>query len=70
MQPAKRPRAAEAAFRVTLADKMEKLDLPAYSPEFNPVEKLWDIMKDEICNKDWANLDQLEEKITERIKPY
>ncbi len=27
------------------------ITLPAYSPELNPVEKLWDHMKDEICNR-------------------
>ena len=53
-----------------LPGKIRIITLPAYSPELNPVEKLWDIVKDGICNRDWADLDQLEEKITERIKPY
>ena len=53
-----------------LPENVRIITLPAYSPELNPVEKLWDIVKDGICNRDWADLDQLEEKITERIKPY
>jgi transposase len=53
-----------------LPDNVKIITLPAYSPELNPVEKLWDIVKDGICNRDWKNLDELEEKITERIKPY
>jgi transposase len=53
-----------------LPEKVRIITLPAYSPELNPVEKLWDIVKDGICNRDWADLDELEEKITERIKPY
>jgi len=53
-----------------LPEKIRIITLPAYSPELNPVEKLWDIVKDGICNRDWADLNQLEEKITERIKPY
>ena len=32
------------------------ITLPAYSPELNPVEKLWDIVKDGICNQDWGTL--------------
>ena len=50
--------------------KVRIITLPACSPELNSVEKLWDIVKDGICNRDWADLDELEEKITERIKPY
>ena len=53
-----------------LPEKIRIITRPAYSPELNPVEKLWDIVKDGICNRDWADLDELEEKITERIKPY
>ena len=46
------------------------ITLPAYSPELNPAEKLWDIVKDGICNQDWEDLEELEEAITSRIKPY
>lgn len=46
------------------------ITLPAYSPELNPAEKLWDIVKDGICNKDWNDIDDLEDAITQRIKPY
>jgi transposase len=46
------------------------IQLPAYSPELNPVEKLWDIVKDGICNRFHENLDALEEEITERLRPY
>jgi transposase len=49
-----------------LADGHEKLPanvrvitLPAYSPELNPIEKLWDLVKDRICNRVWADLEQL-----------
>lgn len=53
-----------------LPDKLRIITLPAYSPELNPVEKLWDIVKDGICNRDWADLDELEERITEGIRPF
>ncbi len=46
------------------------ITLPAYCPELNPAEKLWDIVKDGICNRDWIDLDELEQAITERIRPY
>jgi len=53
-----------------LPERVKIITLPAYCPELNPVEKLWDIVKDGICNRDWLDLDELEEKITERIRPY
>ena len=33
--------------------------LPPYSPELNPVERLWDVGKDRICNQGWQDLDEL-----------
>lgn len=54
----------------SLPENINIITLPAYSPELNPVEKLWDIVKDGICNRDWNDLDEIEEKITERIKLY
>lgn len=46
------------------------IQLPAYSPELNPIERLWDIMKDKICNRIFETLDSVEEKISEALKPY
>lgn len=33
--------------------------LPPYSPELNPIEQLWDIIQDRICNQVWADLEAL-----------
>ena len=46
------------------------LTLPAYSPELNPIEKLWDIVKDVICTVAWADLGALEEKLTEVLREW
>lgn len=53
-----------------LPTNVRVITLPAYSPELNPVEKLWDIVKDGICNVAWPDLESLEQRITERIRPY
>lgn len=53
-----------------LPDNIRLITLPPYSPELNPVEKLWDVVKDGICNKDWPDLRSLEDAITNRIRPY
>jgi transposase len=51
-------------------ENVRLLPLPAYSPELNPVEKLWDIVKDGICNRACKTLEELEAAITAVLKGY
>ena len=46
------------------------ITLPAYSPELNPVEKLWDHLKDEICNRVFASVEELREALTEWLAAF
>ena len=46
------------------------ITLPAYSPELNPVEKLWDHLKDEICNRVFASVEELREALTEWLEAF
>jgi len=46
------------------------LTLPPYSPELNPIEKFWDIVKDAICTINWKDLTELESKMTEVLKSW
>jgi transposase len=46
------------------------LPLPSYSPELNPVEKLWDQLKDRLCNQVFANLASLEALMTEFLRTF
>lgn len=46
------------------------LQLPAYSPELNPIEKLWDILKDAICNRLFATVSEIEEALTTVLSDY
>ena len=49
--------------------KIEIILQPPYSPELNPVEKLWQYIKDHtIKNRVYDTLKDLEEKICEFIK--
>ncbi len=59
-----------AEAKAELTENLKIITLPAYSPEFNPVEKFWDIVKDTICNKAWPTLEALEEKITVTLRKY
>jgi transposase len=46
------------------------ITLPPYSPELNPVERLWDGIKDRICNRAWADLEELMAAINEALAEY
>ena len=49
---------------------MRLLPLPPYSPELNPIEGLWDQLKDYLCNKVFASLRAVEAAITEFLRPF
>ena len=46
------------------------IHLPPYSPELNPVERLWDVVKDRICNQVWKDLDELMAAINGVLAEY
>ena len=48
----------------------EQIHLPPYSPELNPVEGLWDQTKDVTSNKRFKGLGELEETLTEALRPF
>lgn len=50
-----------------LPDNVRLLRLPAYSPELNPVEGLWDQLKDVLCHRVFATLADLE---AVRVEPW
>ena len=43
---------------------------PPYSPELNAVEKLWDQLRDALCNRSWKNLDELLEVATSWLREF
>lgn len=42
-----------------LPARVRIVDLPPYSPELNPCEQLWDLVKDEIANRVFATVPRL-----------
>jgi hypothetical protein len=53
-----------------LPENVRLLALPPYSPELNPLEKLWDQLKDGLCNQVYASLAALEKALTELLRPF
>lgn len=50
-----------------LPDNIRLLELPPYCPELNPIERLWQYMKDKISWKIYDNLDILKSNVSEII---
>jgi transposase len=56
---------------LVVPSNIEIIYLPPYSPELNPVEKLWQHMKSHIIkNKIYDNIDDLEEAVCSFIKGF
>jgi len=51
-------------------DSVCLLPLPAYSPELNPIEHLWNQVKLFIANQEWETVEKLRDAITEFLKPF
>lgn len=49
---------------------MRIVDLPPYSPELNPCEQMWDIVKDETSNQVFASVAALREQMRSTLRRY
>jgi hypothetical protein len=54
---------------VRARDWLTVIQLPAYTPELNPVEGLWSVLGRSLSNLDVRNVDQLATLIKSRLKP-
>ena len=43
---------------------------PPYSPELNPVERLWDMLRDVLCNRRWSSLQDLLDAATRWLREF
>lgn len=44
------------------------VQLPPYTPELNPTERLWTIVREGVANRDFSTLDELEQSICTRCQ--
>ena len=49
---------------------IKHVTLPAYSPELNPVERLWDVIKDSLCNRVYKGIEALEDAACVALKLF
>lgn len=53
-----------------LPGRVRIVNLPPYSPELNPCEQLWDIVKDSIGNKTMATIEALRDAVIPALRRY
>ncbi len=53
-----------------IPDNVRVIELPPYCPEPNPVEKLWDVVKDGVCTLCPKSLDDLDAAVTGVLKGF
>ena len=46
------------------------ITLPPYSPELNPIEKLWDLLQDQTANKLWTSIERLEQAVATHLREW
>ncbi len=51
-------------------DAVHIVTLPPYSPELNPIEKLWDLIQDQTANKLWPTIQRLDEVVALHLKDW
>jgi transposase len=51
-------------------EQVHVIKLPAYSPELNPVEKWWDILKDSVCNRVFDSLEELRSSLEPKLREF
>lgn len=53
-----------------LPERVRIVDLPPYSPELNPCEQMWDIVKDDTCNQVFPNVAALRHRMRDILQRY
>ena len=54
----------------SIPENVTVIKQPAYSPELNCVEKLWDMLRDGLCNRSWKSLDHLLDQATRWLEEF
>jgi transposase len=60
--PAHRAKSLPVPERITL------VNYPAYTPELNPAERLWPLLKEGVANESFKDLDALEKRVCRRVR--
>ena len=53
-----------------IPENVTVLKQPPYSPELNCIEKLWDMLRDGLCNRSWKGINDLLKQVTRWLKDF
>lgn len=53
-----------------LPPRVHPITLPPYSPDLNPIEKLWDLIQDQTCNRLFNTIEQLEAEVARHLEAW
>lgn len=53
-----------------LPERVRLVDLPPYSPELNPCEQFWDLLKDDVCNKVYKSVAALRRAMKATLRRF
>lgn len=53
---------------IELPNNIKLINIPPYTPELNPAEKVWEWMKDQTAMKIYPTIEDLQEKIDEMVE--
>ena len=53
-----------------IPDEIHIITLPPYSPELNPIEKLWDLIQDHTSNKLWPTIKRMDEVVALHLQDW
>jgi transposase len=59
---------AHRATSLTVPERITLVRLPPYTPELNPTERLWTMVREGIANQDFSTLDGLEQSVCTRCQ--
>ncbi len=59
---------AHRANSLKVSERISLMSLPAYTPELNPSERVWPLVKEGIANRAHESLEELEQKVCLRCQ--
>jgi transposase len=59
---------AHRSLKLKIPERITLLRTPAYTPELNPSERVWPLVKEGVANASHETLDELEDKVCSRCR--
>lgn len=59
---------AHRANSLNVPERITLISLPAYTPELNPSERVWPLVKEGVANRAHESLDELEQQVSSRCQ--